>query len=111
MAILSATPVCMYIVNPALPILIQKYKRYTWNSEELFIPIYTYKTLPCPLFSPALPTIFVDSYSDFYILNMTFTCTEHTWHTLSLCYYIIYTYEIALVVHHEQVLVHMLAVT
>ena len=62
MAILSATPVCMYIVNPALPILIQKYKRYL---TELFIPIYTYKTLPCPLFSPALPTIFVDSYSGY----------------------------------------------
>ena len=84
MAILSATPVCMYIVNPALPILIQKYKRYL---TELFIPIYTYKTLPCPLFSPALPTIFVDSYSDFYILNMTFTCTEHTYIIPLLLYY------------------------
>ena len=72
MAILSATPVCMYIVNPALPILIQKYKRYL---TELFIPIYTYKTLPCPLFSPALPTIFVDSYSGKYYRWVTGTGT------------------------------------
>ena len=27
------------------------------NSSELYIPIYTYKTLLCPLFPPALPTI------------------------------------------------------
>ena len=57
----------MYIVNPALPILIQKYKRYTWKFRRIIYPylLYTYKTLPCPLFSPALPTIFVDSYSEF----------------------------------------------